>query len=110
MKRGKCMENKKILCEGNHRNIVYPSENEALRIIKNMHGYDSIMFKYQNSLPRICRVKRKMKKCNRIREDDLVFESPQKFQSDERSGIFWRAKSSQMDKFEGKSLFDIARG
>ncbi|MFP3951235.1 MAG: translation initiation factor eIF-1A [Candidatus Bathyarchaeia archaeon] len=98
------MGKKKILSEGNHRNIVYPSENDVIGIVKKMLGYDRAQVKCQDGFTRICRIRGKMKKRNWIREGDVVLVSPWEFQSEERGEIFWRYTNSQVDELKRKRL------
>jgi translation initiation factor 1A len=72
-----------------------------------MLDFDRVMVKCQDGHTRICRIRGKMKRRTWIREGNIVFVSPWKFQSEERGEIFWRYTQNQVEELKQKGILKI---
>ena len=101
------MGKKKVLSERNLRQMVYPSENDVLGVVQKMLGFDRVLVKCQVGHTRVTRIRGKMKRRTWIREGDVVLVSPWDFQGEERSEIFWRYTSNQVDMLRKEGVLTI---
>jgi translation initiation factor 1A len=86
---------KKVLSEGDLREMVMPGEGQLLGIVTQMLGYDRLMVKCLDGHERVCRIRGKMKRRVWIKVNDTVLVAPWDFQVDTRGDIIWRYTESQ---------------
>ena len=84
----KCVGKKKVLSEGDLREMVMPEEGQML-------GYDRLMVRCGDGHERVCRIRGKMKRRVWIKVGDIVLVAPWDFQADSRGDILWRYTESQ---------------
>ncbi|MCJ7559110.1 translation initiation factor eIF-1A [Candidatus Bathyarchaeota archaeon] len=101
------MGKKKVLSEGELREMVYPSQGEVLGVVVKLLGFDRILVKCQDGHERLCRIRGKMKRRVWIREGDIVIVSPWDFQSDKRGDVIWRYTHFQADILRRKGILTI---
>ncbi len=89
------MGKKKVLSEGDLREMVMPGEGQLLGIVTQMLGYDRLMVKCLDGHERVCRIRGKMKRRVWIKVNDTVLVAPWDFQVDTRGDIIWRYTESQ---------------
>lgn len=89
------MGKKKVLSEGDLREMVMPEEGQQLGIVTQMLGYDRLMVRCADSHERVCRIRGKMKRRVWIKVGDIVLVAPWDFQMDTRGDILWRYTESQ---------------
>lgn len=89
------MGKKKVLSEGDLREMVMPDEGQLLGIVTQMLGYDRLMVKCLYGQERVCRIRGKMKHRVWIKINDTVLIAPWDFQADTRGDIIWRYTESQ---------------
>jgi len=88
---------KKVISEGEIKDVVLPVANDVLCIAVRLLGFDRVLVKCQDGHERLCRIRGKMKRRVWIREGDVVLVSPWDFQSDKRGDIIWRYTRGQAD-------------
>ena len=86
---------KKVLSEGDLREMVVPGEGQQFGIVVQMLGYDRLMVKCADGHERVCRIRGKMKRRVWIKVGDTVLVAPWDFQGDSRGDILWRYTESQ---------------
>jgi translation initiation factor 1A len=86
---------KKVLSEGELREMVMPDEGQLFGIVTQMLGYDRLMVKCLDGHERVCRIRGKMKRRVWIKVNDTVLVAPWDFQTDTRGDIIWRYTESQ---------------
>jgi translation initiation factor 1A len=86
---------KKVLSEGDLREMVMPGEGQMLGIVTQMLGYDRLLVKCGDGHERMCRIRGKMKRRVWIKVSDVVLVAPWDFQVDTRGDILWRYTESQ---------------
>ena len=91
------MGKKKVLSEGELKEMVLPAENQLLGVVTKMLGYDRMQVKCADGKERVCRIRGKMKRRVWIKVGDTVVVAPWDFQSDTRGDIIWRYRESQVD-------------
>lgn len=89
------MGKKKVLSEGELREMVMPDEGQLFGIVTQMLGYDRLMVKCLDGHERVCRIRGKMKRRVWIKVNDTVLVAPWDFQTDTRGDIIWRYTESQ---------------
>ena len=89
------MGKKKVLSEGDLREMVMPGEGQMLGVVTQMLGYDRLMVKCPDGHERVCRIRGKMKRRVWIKVGDTVLVAPWDFQTDTRGDILWRYTESQ---------------
>jgi len=93
---------KKVLSEGDLREMVMPGEGQMLGIVTQMLGYDRLMVKCGDGHERVCRIRGKMKRRVWIKIGDVVLMAPWDFQTDSRGDILWRYTESRQTGFAAK--------
>ena len=101
------MGKKKVLSEGELREIVLPAEDQILGIVTQMLGYDRLLVKCADGHERTCRIRGKMKRRVWIRENDVVLVSPWDFQSDTRGDVTWRYTHGQAEVLRKKGYLTV---
>lgn len=96
------MGKKKVLSEGELREMVMPGEGQMLGIVTQMLGYDRLMVKCPDGHDRVCRIRGKMKRRVWIKVGDVVLVAPWDFQFDSRGDILWRYTESQAQWLRSK--------
>lgn len=91
------MGKKKVLSEGELKEMVLPAESQLLGIVTKMLGYDRMLVKCADGKERVCRIRGKMKRRVWIKVGDTVVVAPWDFQTDTRGDIIWRYRESQVD-------------
>ncbi|MFH0847939.1 MAG: translation initiation factor eIF-1A [archaeon] len=91
------MGKKKVLSEGELKEMVLPAENQLLGVVTKMLGYDRMQVKCADGKERVCRIRGKMKRRVWIKVGDTVVVAPWDFQTDTRGDIIWRYRESQVD-------------
>jgi len=86
---------KKVLSEGDLREMVMPGEGQMFGVVTQMLGYDRLMVKCPDGHERVCRIRGKMKRRVWIKVGDTVLVAPWDFQTDTRGDILWRYTESQ---------------
>ena len=66
------MGKKKVLSEGQLREMVMPGEGQLLGIVTQMLGYDRLLVKCGDGHERVCRIRGKMKRRVWIKVGDVV--------------------------------------
>ena len=89
------MGKKKVLSEGDLREMVMPGEGQMFGVVTQMLGYDRLMVKCPDGHERVCRIRGKMKRRVWIKVNDTVLVAPWDFQTDTRGDILWRYTESQ---------------
>lgn len=89
------MGKKKVLSEGELREMVMPDEAQMFGIVTQMLGYDRLMVRCMDGHERVCRIRGKMKRRVWIKVGDVVLVAPWDFQTDNRGDILWRYTESQ---------------
>ncbi len=89
------MGKKKVLSEGELKEMVLPAENQLLGVVTKMLGYDRMQVKCADGKERVCRIRGKMKRRVWIKVGDTVLVAPWDFQADSRGDILWRYTESQ---------------
>ncbi len=89
------MGKKKVLSEGDLREMVMPGEGQMFGVVTQMLGYDRLMVKCPDGHERVCRIRGKMKRRVWIKVGDTVLVAPWDFQTDTRGDILWRYTESQ---------------
>ena len=84
------MGKKKVLSEGQLREMVTPGEGQMFGIVLQMLGYDRLMVKCADGHERVCRIRGKMKRRVWIKVGDVVLVAPWDFQFETRGDILWR--------------------
>jgi len=90
-----CVGKKKVLSEGDLREMVMPDEGQLLGVVTQMLGYDRLMVRCGDGHDRVCRIRGKMKRRVWIKVSDVVLVAPWDFQGDTRGDILWRYTESQ---------------
>jgi translation initiation factor 1A len=90
-----CVGKKKVLSEGDLREMVMPEEGQLLGVVTQMLGYDRLMVRCADGHDRVCRIRGKMKRRVWIKVGDVVLVAPWDFQVDSRGDILWRYTESQ---------------
>lgn len=88
---------RKVLSEGELKEMVLPDEDQMLGIVTKMLGYDRMLVKCPDGQERICRIRGKMKRRMWIRVGDTVLVAPWEFQRETRGDILWRYRGSQVE-------------
>mgnify|MGYP001044478341 FL=1 len=101
------MGKKKVLSEGELREIVLPAQGQVLGIVSQMLGYDRLMVKCADGQERTCRIRGKMKRKVWIKAGDVVLVDPWEFQRDSKGDILWRYTGSQVDWLKGNKYLNI---
>jgi len=98
---------KKVLSEGELRELVLPDVGQVLGIVTQMLGYDRLLVKCTDGHERVCRIRGKMKRRVWIKVGDTVLVAPWDFQRETRGDILWRYTWSQAEWFrkEGRLTF-----
>ncbi len=91
------MGKKKVLSEGDLREMVMPGEGQMLGVVTQMLGCDRLMVKCGDGHERVCRIRGKMKRRVWIKVGDIVLMAPWDFQADTRGDILWRYTQNQAD-------------
>jgi len=86
---------KKVLSEGELKEMVLPGEGQVLGQVMQMLGYDRLIVKCVDGQERLCRIRGKMKRRVWIKAGDTVVVAPWDFQRDTRGDIIWRYTDSQ---------------
>ena len=76
-----------------------PHEGELFGRVIKLVGGDNIIVKSNDGKVRTCRIRGKIKRRMRIRDNDLVLIAPWDFQSD-KADIIWRYISAHADKLD----------
>ncbi len=99
------MGKKKVLSEGDLREMVMPGEGQMFGVVTQMLGYDRLMVKCVDGHERVCRIRGKMKRRVWIKVNDTVLVAPWDFQADTRGDILWRYTESQANwlRSQGRS-------
>jgi len=82
---------KKVLSEGQLREMVTPSEGQVFGVVTQMLGYDRLLVKCADGHERVCRIRGKMKRRVWIKVGDVVLVAPWDFQFENRGDNGWRA-------------------
>lgn len=88
------MGKKKVLSEGELKEMVLPGDGQVLGIVTQMLGYDRLLVKCIDGHERLCRIRGKMKRRVWIKSGDTVLVAPWDFQQS-RGDIIWRYTDSQ---------------
>jgi len=99
---------KKVLSEGDLREMVMPDEGQLFGIVVQMLGYDRLMVKCTDGHERVCRIRGKMKRKVWIKAGDVVLVDPWEFQRDIKGDILWRYTGSQVDWLKNNKYLNIA--
>ena len=91
------MGKKKVLSEGELKEMVLPAEDQLLGIVTKMLGYDRMLVKCADGHERVCRIRGKMKRRVWIKVGDTVVVAPWDFQRESRGDIIWRYRESQVN-------------
>ena len=102
------MGKKKVLSEGDLREMVMPDEGQLFGIVVQMLGYDRLMVKCTDGHERVCRIRGKMKRKVWIKAGDVVLVDPWEFQRDIKGDILWRYTGSQVDWLKNNKYLNIA--
>lgn len=89
------MGKKKVLSEGQLREMVTPGEGQMFGSVMQMLGYDRLMVKCADGHERVCRIRGKMKRRVWIKVGDTVLVAPWDFQFETRGDILWRYTEAQ---------------
>jgi translation initiation factor 1A len=103
----KSMGKKKVLSEGELREMVMPEEGQLLGVVTQMLGYDRLMVKCGDGHERVCRIRGKMKRRVWIKVGDVVLVAPWDFQVDSRGDILWRYTESQANALRSQGRLSI---
>jgi translation initiation factor 1A len=98
---------KKVLSEGELREMVMPDEGQLLGIVSQMLGYDRLLVKCGDGHERVCRIRGKMKRRVWIKVGDVVLVAPWDFQNDSRGDILWRYTESQSNTLRSQGRLAI---
>lgn len=101
------MGKKKVLSEGELREMVMPGEGQQFGIVTQMLGYDRLMVKCVDGHERVCRIRGKMKRRVWIKVSDIVLVAPWDFQFDSRGDILWRYTESQANVLRSQGRLAI---
>jgi len=101
------MGKKKVLSEGELREMVLPAQSQVLGYVSQMLGYDRLMVKCTDGHERICRIRGKMKRKVWIKAGDVVLVDPWEFQRDTKGDILWRYTGSQVDWLKNNKYLNI---
>jgi translation initiation factor 1A len=101
------MGKKKVLSEGDLREIVLPAQNQLLGYVSQMLGYDRLMVKCTDGHERTCRIRGKMKRKVWIKAGDVVLVDPWEFQRDTKGDIMWRYTGSQVEWLKSNKYLNI---
>ena len=101
------MGKKKVLSEGELREIVLPAEDQILGIVTQMLGYDRLLVKCADGHDRTCRIRGKMKRKVWIKAGDVVLVGPWDFQHDSKGDILWRYTGGQVDWLRNNKYLSI---
>ena len=96
------MGKKKVLSEGDLREMVMPGEGQMLGFVTQMLGYDRLMVKCGDGHERVCRIRGKMKRRVWIKVGDVVLVAPWDFQADSRGNICGGIPRAKLTCFEAK--------
>jgi translation initiation factor 1A len=88
---------KKVLSEGQLREMVTPGEGQVLGVVTQMLGYDRLLVKSTDGHERVCRIRGKMKRRVWIKVGDVVLVAPWDFQFESRGDILWRYTEAQAE-------------
>jgi len=91
------MGKKKVLSEGELKEMVLPGEGQVLGIVTQMLGYDRLLVKCGDGHERVCRIRGKMKRRVWIKINDIVLVAPWEFQSEKKGDVLWRYLGSQSE-------------
>lgn len=100
------MGKKKVLSEGELREMVMPEKGQLLGVVSQMLGYDRLRVKCTDGHERICRIRGKMKRRVWIKVSDIVLVAPWDFQAD-RGDILWRYTGAQAELLRGKGYLPM---
>lgn len=98
---------KKVISEGEIKDVMLPVANDVLGIAVKMLGNDRFLVRCQDGHERLCRIRGKMKRRVWIREGDIVLVSPWDFQSESRGDIIWRYRKNQTEWLREKGYLTI---
>lgn len=101
------MGKKKVLSEGELKEMVLPAEDQLLGVVTKMLGYDRMLVKCADGKERVCRIRGKMKRRVWIKVGDTVVVAPWDFQTDSRGDIIWRYRESQVDWLRANNYLKI---
>jgi translation initiation factor 1A len=101
------MGKKKVLNEGELKEMVLPTEGQMLGIVSKMLGYDRMLVKCADGFERVCRIRGKMKRRVWIKVGDTVVVAPWDFQTETRGDILWRYRESQVDWLRSNNYLKI---
>lgn len=101
------MGKKKVLSEGELKEMVLPGPDQVLGIVSQMLGYDRLMVKCADGHERVCRIRGKMKRRVWIKAGDVVLVDPWSFQRDTRGDILWRYTESQANWLRSNKYLNI---
>ncbi len=101
------MGKKKVLSEGELREMVLPAPDQVLGIVSQMLGYDRLMVKCVDGHERVCRIRGKMKRRVWIKAGDVVLVGPWDFQHDTKGDILWRYTESQANWLRSNKYLSI---
>ena len=89
------MGKKKVLSEGQLREMVTPGQGQMFGVVMQMLGYDRLLVKCADGHERVCRIRGKMKRRVWIKMGDVVLVAPWDFQFESRGDILWRYTEAQ---------------
>jgi len=98
---------KKVISEGELKEMVLPAPDQVLGIVTQMLGYDRLMVKCNDGHERVCRIRGKMKRRVWIKVGDVVLVAPWDFQSETRGDVIWRYTESQANWLRSKGYLKI---
>lgn len=101
------MGKKKVISEGELKEMVLPAPDQVLGIVTQMLGYDRLMVKCNDGHERVCRIRGKMKRRVWIKVGDVVLVAPWDFQSETRGDVIWRYTESQANWLRSKGYLKI---
>ena len=96
------MGKKKVLSEGQLREMVTPGEGQMFGVVLQMLGYDRLLVKCADGYERVCRIRGKMKRRVWIKVGDVVLVAPWDFQFETRGDILWRYTEAQAEILRSK--------
>lgn len=91
------MGKKKVLSEGELKDLVSPGQGQVVGFVTQLLGYDRVRVKCADGYERLCRIRGKMKRRVWVRLGDAVLVEPWDFQFKERGDIQWRYTKSQIN-------------
>ena len=88
------------------KSMTLPSGNDVLGIVNKILGQRRLIVTCQDGLKRLCRLRGKMRRRHRVREEDIVLVSPWDFQN-ERGDVLFRYTRNQVYWLRGKGILKI---